>query len=335
MSNPNIVVIGGAVVDLVFQISEFPPWNEAVQAKDFRQVPGGKGLNQAIAAENLGGAVSMISAVGDDRFGDQIIDNLDKNSISRENVKRVEDGQTAVTNVLVNIETSRTIYLGYKSVTNTDHVVDAVRRAEDTIKEADAILMTFEVPLEAIETALDIAEQVPESPQFILNPAPPLPRHEIDFGLLNRMEIMVPNRWEAERLVQTTDVSASKLARRVKRLGPSTACVTDPEHGCVVITSSSEPDWDGPKEFQPLGEVSKDTTGANTAFCGTLGVSMARGDSLKPSIIRANAAAACVIEKEAAAPSMPSEDDVTDKLDGRREYLEEIGVARDFNIGRS
>lgn len=335
MSNPNIVVLGGAVVDLVFQISEFPPWNEAVQAEDFSMVPGGKGLNQAIAAKKQGGTVSMISAVGDDRFGDQIIDNLEKNSISHENVKMVDGEQTAVTNVLVNIDTAKTVYLGYKSVTNTSHVIDAVRQAEDTIKEADAILMTFEVQLEAIKTALDIAEQDPKPPQFILNPAPPLPLFEIDFGLLNRMDIIVPNQWEAKRLLQRTNVGAPELAEGLKRLGPDTACVTDPESGCVVATSSSDVDEDGTKKFQPLGEVSKDTTGANTAFCGTLGVSLARGDRLKPAIIRANAAAACVIQDDAAAPSMPSEDDVIEKISGHEDYLEDEDVTRDFNIGRS
>lgn len=332
MTNPNVVVIGGVVVDLTFLIPEFPEWKEAVQAKYFSKAPGGKGLNQAIAAGNLGADVSIISAVGDDAFGDMLLGRLEEHSISHEHVDKVEDKQTGVTNVFISAENAQTAYLGYKSVTNSENVTNAVRQAKDTIRNADSVLMTFEVPLEAIKTAIEIGEGVSDPPQFILNPAPPLVRHEFEPGLLQNIQVLATKRWEAQQLVQDQNVtSPSELASRLEQAGPPIVCVTDAEKGCSVAYSK----WDETKEFKALGEFTIGTSGAGTAFCGTLGVSLARGKSLKAAVIKANAAAACINEKKDAAPSMPTIDEVTRMLKRDRDYLNEEGVTDKLNIGHT
>src|SRR5688572_3221048 len=73
---PRIVVVGSLNLDLVARVARLPRPGETALGRDFVQVPGGKGANQAVAAALLGAEVTMIGRVGDDAFGRQLIDAL-------------------------------------------------------------------------------------------------------------------------------------------------------------------------------------------------------------------------------------------------------------------
>ncbi len=64
-----IVVLGSLNMDFVIRVKEMPQIGETVLGEGVRLVPGGKGANQAYAAGKLGGAVTMLGAVGEDEIG--------------------------------------------------------------------------------------------------------------------------------------------------------------------------------------------------------------------------------------------------------------------------
>ena len=64
------------MVDLVTYVNRMPVKGETVEAPRFEMGHGGKGANQAVAAAKLGAEVVMVTAVGDDLFGDNTIKNL-------------------------------------------------------------------------------------------------------------------------------------------------------------------------------------------------------------------------------------------------------------------
>ena len=76
-----ITVIGSVNMDLVVQTDVFPKQGETVLGQLFTTVPGGKGANQAVAAARLGGNVHMVANVGNDSFGDELLENLLGNSV--------------------------------------------------------------------------------------------------------------------------------------------------------------------------------------------------------------------------------------------------------------
>lgn len=66
-----IAVIGSTMMDIVSYMDRMPEGGETRRVEGFHIASGGKGANQAIAAAKLGADVVMMTAVGDDMFGEQ------------------------------------------------------------------------------------------------------------------------------------------------------------------------------------------------------------------------------------------------------------------------
>ena len=56
----NICVIGSLNMDLVVNVDTMPKPGQTIIGSNFKEVPGGKGANQAVAMARLNGNVSMI-----------------------------------------------------------------------------------------------------------------------------------------------------------------------------------------------------------------------------------------------------------------------------------
>ena len=77
----NILVVGSMNMDLTIETERIPKIGETITGKGFKTLPGGKGLNQAIACARLGGNVKFLGAVGDDAYGSQLIETLQSENI--------------------------------------------------------------------------------------------------------------------------------------------------------------------------------------------------------------------------------------------------------------
>ena len=64
--SPRIVVIGSINMDLVVRCASIARPGETISGQSLREIPGGKGANQAVAAARLGAQVTMVGRVGDD-----------------------------------------------------------------------------------------------------------------------------------------------------------------------------------------------------------------------------------------------------------------------------
>ena len=76
MTLSNILVIGSTNTDMVVKTSKFPVPGETILGGSFLMNPGGKGANQAVAAQRLGGNVTFIGKTGNDIFGKQARNNF-------------------------------------------------------------------------------------------------------------------------------------------------------------------------------------------------------------------------------------------------------------------
>src|SRR6266542_1487319 len=65
-----VAVVGSYGVGLTVELDRVPEAGETVVGRSFRTDHGGKGSNQAVGAARLGAEVSLLTAVGEDAFGD-------------------------------------------------------------------------------------------------------------------------------------------------------------------------------------------------------------------------------------------------------------------------
>ena len=65
----DVCVVGSANLDLVATTARLPRPGETVLGETFDEYPGGKGLNQAIAAARSGATVALVGTVGNDEAG--------------------------------------------------------------------------------------------------------------------------------------------------------------------------------------------------------------------------------------------------------------------------
>lgn len=297
-NKPRFVVLGGAVMDLVFPIRELPNWKQAVQAKSFQMYPGGKGLNQAVALARLGSDVSLISAVGFDDFGQQISDYLQMERVNHDHVQVIKNGYTDVTNVFVN-EDGEAAYVGWKGILDTEITVEQIKNAEEIIKQASVLLITFEVPIRIIKQAMEVAKT--RNTFIVLNPSPPLDRLDNPpYELLDYIDALIPNKWEANQFLRTTSEGA-QLAHNLHEMGATIACVTNDIYGCSMATKGKVKNYPSFSVGQPV-----DITGITDAFCAAFAFCIARDIELEDAITVANAAASFAVTKRGGSPSMPT-----------------------------
>ena len=71
MGERQVVVVGSAVLDLVWRAPALPAPGQSALATGYEEGLGGKGANQAVAARLLGARTLFVGAVGRDEAGDR------------------------------------------------------------------------------------------------------------------------------------------------------------------------------------------------------------------------------------------------------------------------
>ena len=301
---PRIVVIGSINMDIVIHAERLPREGETVIGSDLRFFPGGKGANQAVAAARLGAETFMVGRVGKDSFGEPLRASLIHNGINCDHVIADENAASGTALIVINPQGNNSILVAPGASQNVSPAdVDSVA---ELIRQADALLMQFEIPL---ETVAYVVEQAQAHGDLTIVDAGPAKKCPPD--LLTKADVVSPNETEAEALVgiPITDLpSAEKAARRLVDLGVKTLVLKLGDKGCLVAQQ-------GYVSHFPAFKVSPvDTTAAGDAFTAALGVEMAKGEPLERAVRFANAAGALSTLKPGAQPSMPTREEVLNFL---------------------
>lgn len=299
-----IAVVGGVVMDLVFEVPEWPKLGEAIQGTLLTQ-PGGKGLNQAVACTRLGGDVSILTAVGDDGYGQRLLDILDSESVKpfAKRVHRTEDISTDMTAVIL-LKDGQPGFIGCRRATN-DLTIDDIRRNAHVLAESDLILVTCDVSPEVVQCSIDLAKAAHR--QIILNAAPP---PNLPLRIISQVDYVIANGWEARKWLSTSGVrdafqlSDRKVGETFLGRGAGTVIITNGIGGCSILTRGKA------QEYRSFQAHVVDETGASDAFCAALGIALGESQSRDDYVRFASAAGALACEHLGAYNSMPSRDDV-------------------------
>jgi len=287
---PKIVVVGSANTDMVVQVHHLPEPGETILGGDYFQSQGGKGANQAVAAARLGAEVTFIARLGQDAFGDASIAAYKADGINTGYI--FQDDQTASGVALITVNTAGENTIAVAPGANAKLSPADILAAESAFQGANCLLVQLEIPLEAVQAAVQLA--VKQHVSVILNPAPAT---QLPPALLELVDYLTPNETEVAILAGGYTSDAAHLLNskfKVKNI-----VITLGEKGAQIVDLANE--IVPPYHVHPV-----DTTGAGDAFNGGLAVALARGDSLLDAVRFANAVAALSTTRPGAQPSMPT-----------------------------
>lgn len=289
---PRVAVLGSVNMDLVAYVDTVPGGGETVTGTDFRQVPGGKGANQAVAAARAGAEVAFLGAVGDDAFGAQLRANLVSSGIDTSGLRTVP-GVSGVAHIAVDGGGGNRIIV----VPGANAEAGAVDGDEARVAGAAALLLQLELPMEAVVAGARLGRGL-GVPVYLT----PAPARELPDELLANVDVLVPNQHEAAAITGHTEPRAA-LAALLERV---------PE---VLLTLGEDGSLFGRRGEEPVHVPARrveavDTTAAGDTFCGSFAVARAEGRSAREAMEFAAAAAAISVGRHGASSSMASRDEV-------------------------
>ena len=299
----DIVVVGSLNVDVSLAAERLPRAGETVLGGAFEMGPGGKGLNQAIAASRLGGRVHLVGCVGDDRLAEIPLGALRDAGVLDTYTQVLPGSQTGAAVILVD-RTSGENQIAISPGANAGVDPQAVHDAVAAFRASSVLLAQLEIPRETVAAALAVARG--ERMKTVLDPAP-APADGLDDELLRLVDLLTPNETEAEALsgVAVRDVeSAARAGARLRERTQGDVVVTLGADGCVWSSSTGF-------EHVPAPSVKAvDTTGAGDAFNGGLAVALARGEPIARALLLAVRAGSAATLRRGAADAMPTQDEL-------------------------
>jgi ribokinase len=299
-----ITVVGSYLTGLTMRVGRLPRPGETVVGSDYKEVPGGKGSNQAIAARRLGGRVNFVGCIGKDGRGEAAVRLWEAEGVDARHVKR-STTPTGLGFVMVDGEGANSIAI--EPGANLDLLAGDLEPADGAISNSGVVLLQLEISNKTMEAAARIAKE--HGAAVILNPAPAMEAEEL---ALRHVDFVTPNEEEFRTLTGTDDIDAG--ARRLLAMGPRAVIVTLGSRGARVVTVDDSYSVPAP------AVKAVDTTGAGDAFNGALAVALSEGEPLRQAVRFSNYAGALCVTKPEVVASLPRRAEVDELI--RSDVLE-------------
>jgi ribokinase len=299
MNLKRIIVIGSANTDMVVKTEKLPLPGETKLGGTFFMHSGGKGANQAVAVARMGGDVTFVTKIGNDIFGKQTLEGLEKENINTEFVLVDENQPSGVALIIVNDEGENCIVVapGANAMLLPEDI-----RFKDVISETEIILMQLEIPIKTVSEVLQKAKSI--NKRVILNPAP---AQQLDDDLLLGLYMITPNESEARLLTGIKvhdEETALKAADILISKGVKNVVITMGASGAFVRT-------DAISKLIPVKQVTAiDSTGAGDVFNGALAVAILEEMPIEDAVAYAHKASAISVTRMGAQSSIPYKNEI-------------------------
>ncbi|MDI9498908.1 MAG: ribokinase [Bacillota bacterium] len=298
-----VLVVGSMNMDLVLTVERFPQPNETVFGTATREVAGGKGGNQAVAARRLGAETRMVAAVGADANGRRLIAGLAAEGIGTEDIARLETAATGLAVIPVDAEGNNQIMVFPGANLALD--VEQVRAALAAGPVPDVVLLQLEITPAAIRETVRLARE-----QGILTVLDAGPAGAVEMADFAGIDVISPN--ESETLAWTgidpVDDAACQAASRLllEQSGARVAVLKLGRRGAWLQPPGAE----GRRipTFETVRAV--DSTAAGDAFTAALALRFVETGDWDEAVRFGNAAGSICVSRHGAQPSLPQREEV-------------------------
>lgn len=286
-----MIVLGSANMDIVVRTARAPGPGETVIGHDYALHPGGKGANQAIAAQRAGARVRFAGCLGTDSYGDTLARALTVEAIDLAALHRIE----AATGIaLITVEANGENRIIVIAGANFEFVPDLL----PAVPAASVLLAQLEIPVPTVLAAASSVRRAGGT--FILN-ASPLD-HLVSANrasLLAATDILLVNHGEAASLLDTPHVDPDEAAARLAR----------DRRAAIVTLGAAGLVWSAGDEIGRCAGYTVtaiDTTGCGDAFAGAFAAAIERGEPIAQAASFGNAAGALAATRHGAQNAMPT-----------------------------
>ncbi len=278
-TSAKLAVFGSVNLDIVATGPALPAPGETVTDAVLAFHPGGKGANQALAANRLGGEISLFARVGSDDTANQALYLLKENGVDLTGVFKDANAKTGVALIAVNHEGENQIIVAPGA--NDQLTPQQALSGLDQSSPHDGILCQLEIP---VETVVALAEYAKANKQFFaLNAAP---AKSLPNSIFENIDLLVVNENEAAFYGDHLSKCKGLIA------------ITYGARGAALFKGKNEIANASPPKVSAI-----DTTGAGDAFTAALTLALVQKRNPDEALKFACAAGAFATTKPGAQPS--------------------------------
>jgi sugar/nucleoside kinase (ribokinase family) len=232
----------------------------------------GNSPNASVSAARLGLSSAIMTHVGDDDFGKECIDELNKRGVISDFVT-VESGKKTNYHYVLSFNAERTILIKHE-----DFTYDLKKQIGDTIPKW---VYFSSVGENSIQYHHDIATWIKENNiKLAFQPG----TFQISLGaeklkdIYQATEIFFCNVEEAQKILEIKSRDLKELLFKMHELGPKIVCITDGPDGAYAYDSYNNEYWFHPIYPDPKPPVER--TGAGDSFSSTFTAAIMLGKTV-------------------------------------------------------
>lgn len=273
-----VLVVGAVGLDMIGLLDE-PPQSGSSNPAKIRVSYGGVGRNVAENLARLGQPVRLVSAVGRDQQGQQLLAYTASCGVQVDTCLLSENYPTGSYLVVLDDQGQR--YLALEDMRVLSELTPAfIRRAREHVVNAPLIFMDANLPVQSIRTLLQMATKA-KVPVYTDTTSPLLAERLVPY--LHQVSMISANSAEASCLCQNDPVvtdrtTALQAARLLVNRGVSLAIITLAEFGVVYATSETS------GHVPAISTRVVDPTGAGDALTATVIFGLLNGIPIDESV---------------------------------------------------
>jgi ribokinase len=291
----SISVVGSLNIDHILTVERLPAFGETISSINYELAEGGKGSNQAAALGKLGLEVHMFGKIGNDKFGQLLINSLSKANVNTKGLVIDPNEKTGAAFITVDKNGNNTIVLNPGA--NGSFNLEDIERFKNLIFKNDILLLQMEIPKEIVIYLINEARKLEKT--ILLNLAPPI---NIDNKTLNKLDYLIINETEMEFLTNieflenNLDIEIKSLRKIFHKnliitLGPLGAAYSISNQNFEIVPT--------------FNVVTVDKTAAGDAFIGGFIFGLVNNMNIKTCIEMGNANGSISTTTRGALKSLP------------------------------
>ena len=265
---------------------------------------GGAPLNVALRMQSLGIETSMVSRIGDDHLGREILSFAEDNGLETSCIQVDREFGTGVVNVKLDEKGSATYTIVHPVAWDKIELTD---KAIAMVKKADAFVFGSLVCRDPVsrDTLLKLLPFA-KFKIFDINLRPPHYTMDRIIEMMRLADFVKCNDEELEAVCKALGIEGESMEEQIRSLvainGTPHFCVTRGSNGAVLLTENKYYEHSG------FRVQVKDTVGAGDSFLGALTVKLLENEKIDEALAFACAMGAMVAGQEGANPGIDPEE---------------------------